>query len=146
MFGLHLWIMITLFRTKISASLETTFFSLNLWTEFGIPYGRKGGWGCSWILFCIVVSQQSNRRKHLSYSWFFSSCILFNSFHHTFCLHFLQEDSVCVVLKGIAEVIRIMNVEIVSLEISVSPLPSFFVSWKSCILYINRLYLSKKLF
>ena len=34
-----------------------------------------------------------------------------------------QEDSVCVVLKGIAEVIRIMNVEIVSLEISVS----FFV-------------------
>ena len=31
-----------------------------------------------------------------------------------------QEDSVCVVLKGIAEVIRIMNVEIVSLEISVS--------------------------
>ena len=52
-----------------------------------------------------------------------------------------QEDSVCVVLKGIAEVIRIMNVEIVSLEISVSLFlnikKSFFIFLE--LLLIHRL-------
>ena len=51
-----------------------------------------------------------------------------------------QEDSVCVVLKGIAEVIRIMNVEIVSLEISVS---LFLNMPKTLLLYGSQLFISR---
>lgn len=46
-------------------------------------------------------------------------------------VYIFQEDSVCVVLKGIAEVIRIMNVEIVSLEISVRLWPFCQIEFSS---------------